>query len=415
MSDRINSSNGGETMKLIKDHVIMISIIILTLAICPLLIGFSSNYSDYTYFINCVLSLVVTVSLGLKLFNKVRAENFIAIISCDTLLIIVVNELYSHNKLMKIKKDFNIHSEYMGLVEITALSIAILVIMKLIIWAREKDRATQGNMLENNARDENNGGVQNDGEDLGNNSTNHNSYVYMIVISIIAVLGLIGAIITVYIFRKPISEGTWVGFVPHLFVIIGVAIGVMILLNILTFFAKLIVDLIRYRDERQRLISSTIASYRLSITITFVLFILVYFFRDKFSLDSFINLVSDELGNLLALPLSFCLILAAFFVVVWLIQAILKVFSVPVDQYPSDKIKAIWDKAFTKAYEIAKKFFFIIIDTIDSAIEFAGFIPDYFQTLKILVLGEDGSDEENVKNSRCSETTSGENEGGEDV
>ena len=178
---------------------------------------------------------------------------------------------------------------------------------------------------------------------------------------------------------------------------------------------KQLVDLIRYRDERQRLISSTIASYRLSITITFVLFILVYFFRDKFSLDSFINLVSDELGNLLALPLSFCLILAAFFVVVWLIQAILKVFSVPVDQYPSDKIKAIWDKAFTKAYEIAKKFFFIIIDTIDSAIEFAGFIPDYFQTLKILVLGEDGSDEENVKNSRCSETTSGENGGGEDV
>ena len=189
-------------MKIIKDHVITISIIILTLAICPLLIGFSGNYSDYTYFINFVLSLVVIVSSGLKLFNRVRTENFIAIISCDVLLIIVTNELYSHNKLMQIKNDFNIHSEYMGLIEITVLSIAILVIMKLILWARERDRATQGNNAENNASDGNNGGVQNAGGDLGNNSTDHNSYVYMIVISIIAALGLIGAIITVYIYSE---------------------------------------------------------------------------------------------------------------------------------------------------------------------------------------------------------------------
>lgn len=402
-------------MNKIKDHVIAISIFILTLVLCPLCIGFCEKYSDYTYFINFIFSLIIIVSSGLRLFGKINTEKFVSIISCDLILIIAANNLYSFSKLMQIKNNFNFHSTYMGMIKIVVFSIAILVIMKLFLWANEKDKLSRQNNNINNTPK--NGGAatssaSNTNSDCNNPQRETNSYIYMIIISIIAILGVIGAVVTVYIFRKPISDGTWIESVPYLLLVIGVAIGFLILLNILIFFAKLIVDLIRYRDERHKIMSNTLSNYRLSITITSILFVVIFLLKDDLSIDSFTNLVSEDLGNWLALPLSFSIVLAAFFVVVWLIQVILKVFSVPVNKFPPDKITEIWDKMYPKFYDIAKKIYSIIIDTIMGAIEFAEFIPDYFQTLKILVIGDEEDNNEGTVSSPNESNTSANESGG---
>lgn len=65
-------------------------------------------------------------------------------------------------------------------------------------------------------------------------------------------------------------------------------------------------------------------------------------------------------------------------------------------------------------YEIAKKLYFIVIKTINSAIDFAEFIPDYFETLRILVMGSDETHQSSVQQQTSSTSTTNENGDGND-
>lgn len=86
-------------------------------------------------------------------------------------------------------------------------------------------------------------------------------------------------------------------------------------------------------------------------------------------------------------------IIISIFVVVYIIHIILKVFSVDDNKIPYEKAKTISKEAFGKVYEIVKQLYEIVIESIESALNFARFIPDYFDTIQSLVLGDDDNDD----------------------
>lgn len=382
-------------MNKFKKHVVTLCIIILTIPLCPLLVAFCDNYADYTYFVNFISALLIVASTGLWLFKRINGEKYITLLLCDAALIVSANKLYSYKNLINIKDGFNVHSPYMGLVSITMLSIAVLLIIKLILWAKERDMAEGRINNASRASMSGTGNTPSNGTTVtsANNQSPReaNSLLYTIAVSVIVILCFIGSIVTIYIFRKPISNGTLVDFIPYILLIIGMAIAAVFLLNILTLAIKSIINLIIYKEKETNLLIRNFAKYRLSVTITIVLFATVYFFRGDYSLDSFINLINDDLGNYLSLPLAFCVLLAAFFVIVLLVQIILKIFSINVDDFPPEKVEEIGKKILHSLYEIAKKLYFIVISTIESIIDFAEFIPDYFETIKVLIMGDDNS------------------------
>lgn len=397
-------------------HTATICIIIFTISLCPILISFCDKYNDYIYFVNFILSLIVVVSTGLKLFSKIDVEKYITILVCDMTLIIVSNKLYSYETITCVKNNFRMNSTYMSMFEIVTLSIAILCIMKLIIWARSKDKSLFDNKSANNSISfpEHESSSENYSPNTNTTSNATNSFLYITVISLIILSGVIGSVVIIYIFRKQIASGSWIDYIPYLLLIIGFAMGILILLNILTIAARSMIDLIRFRDSRQNKFLDIISKYRLSTTITLILFVAIYLFKGEYTLDALTNLISSDLGDFLSLPLSFCVILSAFFVIVLLIQVILKIFSINVDDFPPDIIEDIGKKILHSVYEIAKKLYFIVIKTINSAIDFAEFIPDYFETLRILVMGSDETHQSSVQQQTSSTSTTNENGDGND-
>ena len=288
--------------------------------------------------------------------------------------------------------------------------------MKLIIWARSKDKSLFDNKSANNSISfpEHESSSENYSPNTNTTSNATNSFLYITVISLIILSGVIGSVVIIYIFRKQIASGSWIDYIPYLLLIIGFAMGILILLNILTIAARSMIDLIRFRDSRQNKFLDIISKYRLSTTITLILFVAIYLFKGEYTLDALTNLISSDLGDFLSLPLSFCVILSAFFVIVLLIQVILKIFSVNVDDFPPDIIEDIGKKILHSVYEIAKKLYFIVIKTINSAIDFAEFIPDYFETLRILVMGSDETHQSSVQQQTSSTSTTNENGDGND-
>lgn len=385
-------------MRFLQKHANSICFIILSIPLCIILSVFCENYSDYTYFIDFILSLGIVVLTGLKLFNRIVTETFISLISCNGALIIASNKLYSYDKLMRIKDGFKFSNPYVSLAGIVILAIVILLTMKLILWAKIKDTESMiqredgiQQSEENNTVNENNVSVNSD-VSPHTSAREKNTVGYIIAVTGLVIFGLVFSVIIIYFIYKNFSNDSWKENLKLIFLCIVVAIGFLFVLHLLVIAAKSIIDIVRYRKGNNDFVQK-ISEYKLSILITIALFCILYFFKGKFGSDNLTDLISSGIGDILALPIAFCILLSAFFVVVYIIHIILKVFSVDDKKIPYEKAKTISKEAFGKVYEIVKQLYEIVIESIESALNFARFIPDYFDTIQSLVLGDDYDDD----------------------
>lgn len=400
-------------MRFLQKHAKSICFIILSIPLCITFSVFCENYSDYTYFIDFILSLSIVVLTGLKLFNRIGTETFISLISCNGALIIASNKLYSYDKLMRIKDSFRFSNPYVSLAGIVFLAIFVLLTMKLILWAKIKDTESMGQRENSIQRSEENNTISENNVSVNSDISPHtsarekNTVGYIIAVTGLVIFGLVFSVIIIYFIHKNFSNDSWKENLKLIFLCVVVAIGFLFALYLLVIAAKSIIDIVRYKKNNNDLLQK-ISEYRLSVLITIALFCILYFFKGEFVSDDLTNLISSGIGDILAIPIAFCILLSAFFVVVYIIHIILKVFSVDDNKIPYEEVKTIGKEVFGKVYKIVKKLYKIVIDSIESALDFARFIPDYFDTIQSLVLGDDDDDD-----SQETETSENVDRGGE--
>lgn len=390
-------------MKFIKNNFNLFIIVLITFIFSIFLLGF--NNKDFTPFINFLCSLVLVVTSGLILFKKISIKTMITLFSCDTVCIICANKLYSHKEVSFIVKN---PASFKYFFYIVIPSIAILIIIKLLIWAIEKDKIidmprkladkftdelpiTRGikktspstfdelkapidssdSVSSAHDKDKKNVILPNiSGEKNKTDSyyyREENSILHIVIVSIITVLSIIASFVLLYIFKDKININNLnlKKSLSYFASLMGLAVMFVLLLSVLINVVKFLIDSIRYK-KKSLSITNKLKKYATSIIITLFL----SFLYVKISGLDVTKLINNDLDWILEFPLVASVFLIVFFVITWLIHVILQIFDINDGEFPPEQLKEIGEKIRKDITLIAKDLYDIVVNTIKGIIDF---------------------------------------------
>lgn len=308
----------------IHNHVKSVFIILITIVIMAILeitkFDTSKNL-DFAFFLMCTFFLIALFAFGWMLFRRGKKETCLVTVFCSFSLIISLHKLHHISTLTREVRNFNIFSPYMITLGIV---VVIAIILSLIKCGLQSSEITK-NTSENSKLDD-----EETPPSLPKHNSDGNSAGYKITIVIVDIILILAISIGFYFIHGFISANT-----PLWQEAIIVIVGIPVLLYVSLWFAKEILNLFKYKNNRSELLSK-VKTYWLSLIITGIL---EYFgYKNGFASGLFKNFASTDLGNFIAFPLTLILILITTLLLAQVIHKILSDFmNVEEDKVPSDK------------------------------------------------------------------------------
>lgn len=242
-----------------------------------------------------------------------------------------------------------------------------------------------------------------------NSETNSNKAWTIIYLFLLIILTGAGCALFGILYRKGIPQRDY-DFFEVVILLLKYAGSVVLILLAFVVVIIFLIEMIRLIVSRMRVFFSslkeetkedTVPLDALSAVITIVVFYLAYKVTGL-TVDTFYDFVNK--GEYLALPLIILFVGAAFIVFLRLIHATLLLL---VEMKP-DSIKEFWKKINDKTNitervsEILKMIIDIVLDSIITVFKFVKFIPDFFDSIYLLVLEDENEfelEDENENNS----------------
>lgn len=355
----------------IRNHFKSVFIVFITVVLMSVfrIINFDASVNiDFAFLLTCVLFLIALFSFGFTLFHKGKKETCVVTTLCTFSLIIFVHKLHHISVLIKALKNFNIFSPYIIALGITFVIAVLLLLIKWCLQSSESTKEPTVNIQTNNENLER----------LPKHNNNGNSVGYRVaVVGIDAILIL--AVVFGFYFIDKFHMTIW----QEAFIVV---IGIPILLYASLWFSKEIFNLLKYKNDRSEFLSK-IKTHWLSLTITVVL---EYFgYKKGFSSGWFKNFADNDLGSLIAFPLTLILILITTLLLSIVIHKILSTFtSINEENFPSNNTKDFIRDIKNKIFKIVKDLWDIVFNTINGIINFVKGIPSYFNEVSKIVIPE---------------------------
>ncbi len=391
-------------MNFFRNHIKSIILILINTLFLPLLKLFCFTYPDFTFFVTFIILLVQVITFAWWLFKFKNKEICFTIIICFAINIIAIHSLYSLNKLESIKNSFEFSNVYVTLCGIVIVTLLILFIVKLCQWSnninfKKKSRNSEfseqvpaaiNNRLDTMHTEKEKTSSSSDGVAISSLPKNSISYILACIFGFIILLGFLVAIF--YYIYKDGNFDSWQGWIKAISIFIGCIIGIPFGIYIVIWFTQEIINLLFYKRKSFN-VPDIIKKYPASFLGAFIILLLGFiFYNDKFSLDYFINFVSDNLNNVVAFPLMIFVLLAVFLVLTYVLHGIFILLNWNEKNIPPVKIKEFGTKIANDVFKIVDSIYEITHETISGILEFIKFIPCYFIIMSKFVLSQEEND-----------------------
>lgn len=363
---------------------------------------------------------VMVVKIGLHVFGKSQKRTLLYL-SCGTANIVMINRLFHYEKLIEIFPLLKGINQWMVLLASASSAIVIILLVRFIIWLINKPNYEHEktvtrkaiNVSAETSRDINNfvptenlrvSPCRPKKEKISSNSKKEKkeggTADILITVSLWAVIFTVYGISIYYFIKYPhvdtqtaIAKG-----LPDMFAILlkytlfafAILLVCMAILIITIEFAHFITARIyAMRNSTSKSIEPPkVPTNVLSISIVIIIFGLIYFNAD-FRIFDFINFTAA--GDYLALPLELIVILISFLFLATCVNWFLKAIFEP-HNGDSNSSYAIADKMKDDIKYIIRDAMDLVLNTAKTVIKFAGFIPNFFDTMYDFVFDEDCQD-----------------------
>lgn len=366
---------------------------------------------------------VMIVKIGLHIFGKVKKGTLLCL-GCGAVNIIITNQLFLYEKLIEIIPQLRGTNQWVLLMTFVGGAIAIILLIRLVTWLVNKASGGQNEAVRHktvssmyyseSAKINSTSAVFSEGQpqspdyrpihDNGQNSENkeekrlRNTDILMAIsLSVVAI-----AVFTIslyYLIKFPYESaeatittglpnmfGVFVKYTFFVFVILLLIMAVIIVITELAKFIMTRVYAIRKSTEESE-DPSKIPTKVLSVSIVIVIFGLMYFNAD-FKITDLINFTAA--GDYWALPLELIVILVVFLFLTTCVNWFLKaIFDPHSDNH--DHSSSIFRKMMGDIKSIIIEIIELVLNTAKTVIKFAGFIPNFFDTMYDFVFDEDCS------------------------
>lgn len=347
--------------------------------------------SDYLLAVNLILTSCILYLSYLLIFKKHYQDSLKLILSIF-ILMIAANHYYSYEEIKKAIPWIDNYNNSKLILILIGLGILTMLLIKLTYWALTEDNPISSTNPETSISNS----IFDSEHKMGKNKFSLISAAIVIVIIISVIAVTIGGAVYIIKNTNNIEQinimkvlGICVGYGGCLIIILLAIIFVCSVMGefaIATFSRiKSLLELVSHspnsdtKNSKKVLEYINTPTYIISLIIVLVLLYFSYKFSD-FSLDDFYEIVSEN--NYIAVPLLGLILIATFFAFVQLVQIIINILThkhlLGINQYIKDISKLIIDTVF---------------GSIQSALQFINFIPDFFDSLHEMVLNKNDKKE----------------------
>ncbi len=359
----------SEFNKFLRKNSFHIFLLLGTIILCYILARYVGPKSDYVFFITMSLSFLLIFQLYLIIFKTHNITRGLLILY-TLFLIISVNHYYSYKEIIRIFPWITSINKEKYFMLLVCSSFLILILYKYIMLTFYDTFLKEINSNENLEKNS----FYSETGNCNNKHIKLTTFIILFVPILIAICCLIFFIKNDLNIKKINSFNIISKITSYALCLLFVLIIIYLILMIIFEIWHLIIKKLKNFSLIGHLEDSPHSSYLFSIIIFFILLYSACEIN-SFKLDDFYNFIS--VNDYIALPLTLLVGITTFFIFVQIIHSLLEIME------NTDALKI---KENTK--NIVKIVFDIVFNTIFSVLEFARFIPTFFDTLQDMVLGQ---------------------------